>query len=458
MNGGQKGRYPRWLRSCGWGLCPAFRDLSVVLSEDGAQLETYRLSEAKLAHCLGCFGCWLKTPGMCVENDAGRQIARAVVQSDVTVLYTPVTFGGYSPALKKMVDRFVQIASPFFQIEHGEVHHPPRYARRPRMIIVGVQRNASAHEARIFKILAGRNAINFHPSSYAAEVVVASEPAERLRRQFEALLTRSDALPYGKSAAALMPPPVSPDAGGGPNGIQRALLIVGSPKMVSASTSSILGTYLLKVLSQRGWETESLVLRANLGREDGATALLESVARAGLIMLAFPLYVDALPHLATEALALIAARRRAVAQPARQRLVAIVNSGFPETHQNSVAMAICCEFAAQSGMAWNGGLALGGGGMIGGQPLTASRASGPPVKHVIRALDLAGEALSEGHPVPAEAVRWMAKNPIPLVPFALWRRLYMHSGSKGFVQEAARNGVGEEGLLAQPYAASSVIA
>jgi hypothetical protein len=51
----------------------------------------------KLAHCLGCFGCWLKTPGMCVEDDAGRQVARAIVQSDTTVLYTPATFGGYSP-------------------------------------------------------------------------------------------------------------------------------------------------------------------------------------------------------------------------------------------------------------------------------------------------------------------------------------------------------------------------
>ena len=131
-------------------------------------------------------------------------------------------------------------------------------------------------------------------------------------------------------------------------------------------------------MGDRGWETESLTLRANLNREEGEAALLASVDRAGLILLAFPLYADALPFLVTKALAVIAADRRA-ATPARpQRLLAMVNSGFPETHQNAVALAICQEFAAQSGIEWSGGLALGGGGVVGQQPLAIAKRSGPP--------------------------------------------------------------------------------
>ena len=122
-------------------LTPILDVLSHVLQADGAQVETLPLREMKLAHCLGCFDCWVKTPGMCVEADAGREIAKAIIRSDVTVLFTPVTFGGYSPELKKMVDRFVQLASPFFHMDHGEVHHPPRYAHRPRLMMVGVQRH-----------------------------------------------------------------------------------------------------------------------------------------------------------------------------------------------------------------------------------------------------------------------------------------------------------------------------
>jgi multimeric flavodoxin WrbA len=439
--------------SCDKDLSPILSVLSEVLEGDGAQVKTFPLREMKLAHCLGCFACWVETPGMCVEADAGREIAKAIIQSDTTVLVTPVTFGGYSPELKKMEDRFIQLISPFFQVDHGEVHHPPRYAHRPRLMMVGVQRHPNPHEAHIFETLAGRNAINFHPPSYAAEVVLATDGAEALRGRFEALLTRSDALPFGEAVASLMPAPVVPGTAVEPVSARRALLIVGSPKTKDSSTSSVLGGHLLERLKERGWETESLTLRASLNRPEGEGELLSSVERAGLILLVFPLYADALPYLVTKALAVIATHRRADPKPSPRRLVAIVNSGFPEAHQNAVALAICHEFAAQNGFEWAGGLALGGGGMIGGQPLTGAKRSGPPVKHVIAALEMTAAALAEGLPVPAEAVRMIAKNPIPLIPFALWRWLYVRMGGKGFEKAAAKNGISKDKLLAQPYAA-----
>ena len=73
-------------------LTPILDVLSHVLKADGAQVETFPLREMRLAHCLGCFDCWVKTPGLCVEADAGREIAKAMIRSDVTVLFTPVTF------------------------------------------------------------------------------------------------------------------------------------------------------------------------------------------------------------------------------------------------------------------------------------------------------------------------------------------------------------------------------
>ncbi|MGB7761308.1 MAG: NAD(P)H-dependent oxidoreductase [Bryobacteraceae bacterium] len=431
-------------------LSPILDVLSHVLQADGARIETFPLRNMKLAHCLGCFDCWVKTPGVCVEADDGREIAKAIVRSDVTVLFTPVTFGGYSPELKKMVDRFIQLISPFFAMDHGEVHHPPRYAHRPRLLVVGVQRHPDPHEAHIFKTLAGRGAINLHPPSYAAEVVLATEGADALRARFESLLTRSDELPFGDAAASLMPAPVVPETAVEPVGARRALLIVGSPKTSEPSTSAALGGHLLDRLKERSWETESLTLRASLNRPEGERELLSSVERAGLILLVFPLYADSLPYLVTRALAVIAAHRRAGCEASSQRLVGVVNSGFPETHQNAVALAICREFAAQSGFTWAGGLAIGGGGMIGGQPLTGEKRSGPPVRHVIAALEMTAAALAQGLPVPAEAASMIAKTGIP---FPVMRWLYTWMGGKGFEKLAARNGVGKDRLLAQPYAA-----
>ncbi len=435
-------------------LSPILSVLSDVLKGNGSQVETFPLREMKLAHCLGCFKCWVETPGICVEADGGREIAKAIIQSDTTVLFTPVTFGGYSPDLKKMVDRFVQIISPYFQMDHGEVHHVPRYARLPRLVIIGVQHRPNSHEAHIFKTLAGRNAINFRPSSYAVEVVLATEDAGELRQRFQTLLARSDALPFGELAASLMPPPAT--AGPtltGPDSERRALLIVGSPKTSSTSTSSVLGSYLLDRLKQQGWETETVTLRANLNREDGQREFLRSVDRARLITLVFPLYVDALPYLVTKAMAVIAAHRPPNAEPHPQRFVGIVNSGFPEARQNAVALAICREFATQCGFAWAGGLALGGGGIVGGQPLSEAQRSRPPLKHIFSALDLTGASLAQGLPVPAEAVEMMTKNPIPFMPLALWHWLYLRIGGKGFEKEAAKHGVSKHDLLARPYAA-----
>ena len=77
-----------------------------AISDDGWLVETVVLREKKIAWCTGCFGCWTKTPGTCVIDDFGRILANKVVQSDLMIYLTPVTFGGYSSELKKAIDRF----------------------------------------------------------------------------------------------------------------------------------------------------------------------------------------------------------------------------------------------------------------------------------------------------------------------------------------------------------------
>jgi multimeric flavodoxin WrbA len=431
-------------------LKPTLEILRQVLKVSGAEVKLITLREMKLAHCLGCFNCWVKTPGMCVESDEGRGVAKTVIQSDATVLFTPVTFGGYSPELKKLVDHFIQLISPFFEIEHGEMHHPPRYAHRPRLMVVGVQREYRNAEAKIFKTLAGRNAINLHPPSYAVEVVESIEDPNTLRRHFQELLTREDALPFGEAAATVMPAPVLASAVLETGITRRALLIVGSPKTTEPSTSSALGSFVLDRLDSRGWDVETLTLRAKLNRPEGRSELMFAVEQAGLIVLAFPLYADSLPYLMTKALTVIGARKRPEQLGLRKRLVAIVNSGFPETHQNAVALAICREFAGYCGFSWAGGLAFGGGGMIGGQPLLEANRPGPPVRQVVTTLELTAAALAAGQPVPMDAISMTMRKPLP---FAAWSRLYAVMASRSFRKLAAKNGIPKEKLMAQPYAA-----
>ena len=66
-------------------------------------------------------------------------------------------------------------------------------------------------------------------------------------------------------------------------------------------------------------------------------------------------------------------------------------------HHNVLALAICRCFADRCGITWAGSLAMAAGEALGSeQDLTQVKRSGPPVKHVIQALDMAGEAFVKG--------------------------------------------------------------
>jgi hypothetical protein len=209
----------------------------------------------------------------------------------------------------------------------------------------------------------------------------------------------------------------------------------------------------LEQLRKRGWETESLTLKAGLRQEKGKQDLVSSVDRADLLLLTFPLYIDALPFLVTKALEVIAAHRQAMRNVRPQRLFVISNNGFPEAHQNTLALAICRRFAMESGITWAGGLAMGAGeALSGGQSLTSKDRSGPPVKHVIQALDMTAAALAEGRPAPSEAVTMIAKTPIPRVPFAVWRWIFVKAGTRHWQRQAAGHGVNKRKMLERPYA------
>ena len=88
--------------------------LTAQLQAQGWDVEHIALCEKKIGNCGGEFFCWVKHPGTCMFDDDNRAIAAAIIASDLMVYLTPVTFGGYSSALKRMVDHQIQNISPFF--------------------------------------------------------------------------------------------------------------------------------------------------------------------------------------------------------------------------------------------------------------------------------------------------------------------------------------------------------
>ena len=136
------------------------------LIQHGWNVEPLELRNLKIAECVGCFGCWVKSPGTCVINDDGRETTRKFIQSDLAIWLTPITFGGFSYELKKAFDRIIPLVLPYFEFYKGKTRHKARYEKYPKLLIIGVQ-NPGLEGEETFLELAERNRV-FSPAFAAA--------------------------------------------------------------------------------------------------------------------------------------------------------------------------------------------------------------------------------------------------------------------------------------------------
>lgn len=153
--------------------------MCLALEGRGADVEHVKLRELAIAPCTGCFGCWTRTPGECVFEDASRGIVRSYVSSDVVVYASPVTFGGYSSLLKTAIDRIMlPVLDPRFTVVGGEVHHRLRYRRYPGTIGLGTLPSPDPEAERLFATLVTRNGINVQRAAGAGVLVGVTDPEE----------------------------------------------------------------------------------------------------------------------------------------------------------------------------------------------------------------------------------------------------------------------------------------
>jgi len=161
------------------------------LMKNGHEADVMVLRNEKIASCLGCFGCWLKTPGVCVINDAGSDLPRRVIQSDFVFLLTPVTFGMYSSELKKALDRFpCPVLLPFFKRINGEIHHAPRYDKYPSLVAIGVLQNPDEESEKIFATLVSRNGTNLHTKA-TSSIVYSNDKPDIIKEKVAAAFSKA---------------------------------------------------------------------------------------------------------------------------------------------------------------------------------------------------------------------------------------------------------------------------
>lgn len=132
------------------------------LTGAGHVVHQFDLRSLKIPRCTGCFGCWVKTPGMCVSNDPSREISGMVVHSDLVIFASPLIMGFPSAVLKNVNDKLIQVLHPYVVIDQKEMHHRSRYHRYPKWgLFLGPEADTDDEDIAVVRRIYERAALNF---------------------------------------------------------------------------------------------------------------------------------------------------------------------------------------------------------------------------------------------------------------------------------------------------------
>lgn len=210
----------------------------------------------------------------------------------------------------------------------------------------------------------------------------------------------------------------------------HVVVLIGSPKGVEKSSSAKLARAITNGLESAKWACEWFHTHRVLQSQEDWEAMVVSMSRADVILLAAPLYVDGLPAPVIETLhRLLDARNMIVSEEDPPRMLSLLNCGFVEAEQNHTAQMMVRIFSDDMGFQWSGGISLGAGGTM--------------TKRIRAALEMVSEALRDDVLIP-DAVAITTTAPI----MRPW--LYVLGGNFMWRRRAKANGVRDQ-LKAQPY-------
>lgn len=142
------------------------KHLDDKLTSDGHAVTVFELREMDIRYCIGCFDCWVKTPGECITADECRDILRAAINSDFVLWASPVIMGFYSSLLKTVTDKFIPLVCPYATFVRGESHHMARYDKYPLTgLLLEKSTDSDDEDIRIISDIHGRMALNFKSTS-----------------------------------------------------------------------------------------------------------------------------------------------------------------------------------------------------------------------------------------------------------------------------------------------------
>ena len=283
------------------------------------EVEIIETSGMKIAHCMGCNQCWLKTPGICAIKDDYEEIIKKLVETENLWIVSDTRFGFLDYKGKRVMDRIVPMLNMTVGFRDGWMRHEMRY----HPLNIGLLYKGDADQT-MMEDWCQRTAVNIGGQSLGA--IALQVKSEKCKMKSEAVVSLN-------------------------NKLSHLVIINGSPRVAKFSNTDKIIHSFVKGLEGTGitWELHNL---SNRKEWDAAREAFLSHER---ILIAFPLYVECIPSLMLEFLESLPSERR---QPAQ--LSFLLHGGMDEGFEFRFCERILQGLPAQLGCRFGGTLIHGG--------------------------------------------------------------------------------------------------
>lgn len=139
----------------------------IIVDEDTSVI----CGNRKIKSCMGCFECWIKTPGKCKIRDGYENLSNLYSKAEKIIIITRCFYGSYSPFVKNVLDRTIPYLLPFFKFKNKEMHHITRNKTKFDLNVYFYGKNLTQNEKAAAQEIVKANSINLNAKHFTVSFI-----------------------------------------------------------------------------------------------------------------------------------------------------------------------------------------------------------------------------------------------------------------------------------------------
>ena len=301
-------------------------------------LRITHLPKGSVSACIGCWSCWLKTPGNCVFKDAMSAAYPEYINSDTVILLFDTAQGFIDHHAKAFLDRTIPHYHPYIEMIEGECHHMARYDTYPEMVFFYETEGLTAQEEQLIEDYLWRTAYHYKGQACRITPALDHDLADADKNETHGISgVKIKKLESRKAGNRQLPfSAVKP--------METLIIYNGSPR-ITGSNSGIILEQVAAVLGD-------LVEVRDLKDKSRWSEWADSFAKDQHVLFFMPLYVHAMPSHVMNFFEKLTVSEGTVSF--------FVQSGFPESGQSHYLEACFEQLSLRLGRTYLGTAIKGG--------------------------------------------------------------------------------------------------